>query len=231
MTFDDSKLLACFPARDAHSPPMRLLRTLGPDATPIVEDGAGKPAEEGAPPDGVHFALVVQRIRATDTDTQAAGVHELQRLFSRGVQLYLARRLGERDLDHKVYDTLVLVEQTIRRGELAEPSRLAELVRAVANRQALQGCTVTGEKGSGQNGFENIPLVSHSWVQVSSARRREALVSRVLSELSVRDREILSRFYTRGQAVEQICADMKVTTVKIERLKARVRSRVTSLED
>ena len=50
---------------------------------------------------------------------------ELYRLFLRSVRQAFSRQLGSQDLDDILHDSFLIVVQSIRRGELREPERLA----------------------------------------------------------------------------------------------------------
>jgi len=55
------------------------------------------------------------------------------------------------------------------------------------------------------------------------------LVQRVLSELSSRDREILTRFYLHEESQEEICIEMTLTETQFRLLKSRAKSRFGEL--
>ena len=51
----------------------------------------------------------------------------------------------------------------------------------------------------------------------------------VLEEISVRDKEILTRFYLRGQTQGKICREMQLTETQFRLLKSRAKARFGEL--
>jgi RNA polymerase sigma factor (sigma-70 family) len=60
-------------------------------------------------------------------------------------------------------------------------------------------------------------------------RQRSELIQRVLSELTDRDREILTRFYLYEQGQDQICSEMGLTETQFRLLKSRAKARFGEL--
>ena len=60
-------------------------------------------------------------------------------------------------------------------------------------------------------------------------REDEALMQRVLSELSDRDREILTRFYLQEQSQSKICQEMGLSETYFRLLKSRAKARFGEL--
>jgi RNA polymerase sigma factor (sigma-70 family) len=55
------------------------------------------------------------------------------------------------------------------------------------------------------------------------------LIRKVLSELTSRDREILTRFYLEEETQEEICTEMTLTETQFRLLKSRAKSRFGEL--
>ena len=60
-------------------------------------------------------------------------------------------------------------------------------------------------------------------------RERSELIQWVLDELSVRDREILTRFYLQEEGQDQICSEMALTDTQFRLLKSRAKARFGEL--
>lgn len=60
-------------------------------------------------------------------------------------------------------------------------------------------------------------------------QQQAEIVERVLRSVSARDREILTRFYLRGQSQEQICSAMNLTETQFRLLKSRAKARFGEL--
>jgi RNA polymerase sigma-70 factor (ECF subfamily) len=171
---------------------------------------------------------LVERIRYGATD----GMEELYQLFSKGIRFYLCRQLGPQELDDKVHDAFVVVVQAIRRGELREPQRLMGFVRTVVRRQVAAYIDKAVHSRREQMDLDSSVRVADPHGNPEEAaifRQRAELIQRVLGELSVRDREILTRFYLYEQGQEQICSEMALTETQFRLLKSRAKARFGEL--
>jgi RNA polymerase sigma-70 factor (ECF subfamily) len=182
------------------------------------------------PEDGSYETMteLVGRIRSCKTD----GLEELYVLFSKGIRFYLCRQLGPQELDDKVHDTFVVVVQAIRRGELREPERLMGFVRTVVRRLVAAHIDRAVHTRRDNVDFEatmKIADPAENPEESAMFRQRADLISRVLGELSIRDREILIRFYLREQGQEQICSEMVLTDTQFRLLKSRAKARFGEL--
>jgi RNA polymerase sigma-70 factor, ECF subfamily len=174
------------------------------------------------------WVQLVRRIRTSETD----GMAELYTLFSKGIRFYLCRQLGVQELDDKVHDTFVVVVQAIRRGELREPERLMGFVRTVVRRQVaahIDKAVQTRREQMDLDASARVADPHGNPEETAISKEREALVQRVLAELSSRDREILTRFYLHEESQEEICIEMTLTETQFRLLKSRAKSRFGEL--
>jgi len=159
-------------------------------------------------------------------------MEELYRLFSKGLRFYLCRQTVPQDLEDRLHDVFILIVEAIRRGEIREPERLMGFVRTVARRQVsahidrvvharAKEIPVEGERGIVDGGG--------SPEQAAIFREREDMIKRVLSELSGRDREILTRFYLKEQSESRVCLEMDLTETQFRLLKSRAKARFGDL--
>jgi len=202
-----------------------------------VEAALSAAIEEQAPcPDGladasaIHagWAKLVERIRSQETD----GMEELYLLFSRGIRFYLCRQLGPQELDDKVHDTFVVVVQAIRRGELREPERLMGFVRTIVRRQVAAHIDRVVQNRREQAEFDSsvrVPDPRGNPEEAAIFHQRIGLIRQVLTDLSKRDRDILTRFYIDEQSQDQICSDMGLTETQFRLLKSRAKARFGEL--
>jgi len=157
-----------------------------------------------------------------------AGMEELYKLFARGIRFYLCRQLGPQELDDKVHDTFLIVVQAIRRGELREPDRLMGFVRTVVRRQvAAHIDQVVHSRREELNMDVGVRIADRRRNPEQSAvfHEKVQLMTEVLSRLSERDREILTRFYLHEEAQEQICEEMNLSETQFRLLKSRAKAR------
>jgi RNA polymerase sigma-70 factor (ECF subfamily) len=195
---------------------------------PISEALAGieieEPQASEALSDPVNWQGLVERIHGGDE----SGMEELYRLFGRGIRYYLCRQLGHQELDDKVHDTFVIVVQAIRRGELREPDRLMGFVRTVVRRQVAAYIDDAVHSRRDELNLDlgiRVADRRNNPEQSAAFRQKVELMLEVLSALSERDREILTRFYLDEQSQESICREMVLSETQFRLLKSRAKAR------
>jgi DNA-directed RNA polymerase specialized sigma24 family protein len=62
-------------------------------------------------------------------------------------------------------------------------------------------------------------------------RRREDLIKEILAETSDRDREILTRFYSREQSPAVICSEMQISEDLVRRVRTEARAKYRKLQE
>ena len=141
--------------------------------------------------------LLIERIREGDHGAEA----ELFTLTRRGLKLLCLREAGD-GADDLVHDLWAAVVPVIRDGGIADAGAL------IANARKAAGPLVAAVAGR----------------RVFSTREesRQSAQLRV-DKLTAREREILARFYVRGQSDEQICVAMgaDVAEIRAARLRAK----------
>jgi RNA polymerase sigma factor (sigma-70 family) len=169
---------------------------------------------------------VVARIQAGDD----AAMERLYSEFGGGVRFILSRKLGFQDVDDRVHDTFVIVVQAIQRGEVRQPERLMSFVRTIVRRQIaawVDGAVQTKREMVGIDAATFDTRANPE--QRAMAAQRLEIMNRVLGELSVRDRQILTRFYVHEQPAERICEQMDLSETQFRLLKSRAKARFTEL--
>jgi RNA polymerase sigma-70 factor, ECF subfamily len=196
-----------------------------PDERRKPSAGVSNGSQPGTRPD---WPDLVDRIRKGES----AGMEELYRLFSRGIRFYLCRQLGPQELEDKVHDTFLIVVQAIRRGELRDPERLMGFVRTVVRRQVAahidRAVQNRKEQAELQSGY-SISDARSNPEEDAIVQQRLEIMTRVLRNLSWRDREILTRFYLRGESQERVCSEMNLTGTQFRLLKSRAKARFGEL--
>jgi len=186
------------------------------------------PAVAPAIDSGQNWLVLVESIRSGES----SGMEELYRVFSRGVRYYLCRQLGPQDLDDKVHDTFLIVVQAIRKGDLREPERLMGFVRTVVRRQVAAQIDRVVQSRREQADMDSTVLLSDKHDTAEEAaitRQHEQVAETVLRSFSIRDREILTRFYLMEQTQEEICEEMSLSETQFRLLKSRAKARFGEL--
>jgi RNA polymerase sigma-70 factor, ECF subfamily len=195
------------------------------EAAPSRSDDAGAA--------GSGLGRLVERIQAGDRAAET----ELVERFSRGLILLL-RRLAQNPAlaDDLHQETLALVIQKIRRGEVREPESLAGFLRSTARnlfladrrKAARYGPLATDEAGGGPGA--TLADRGPAPVERVMAEEEAREVRRLLGELRFeRDRQLLFRFYLSDDSRERICADLEIDPERFNQVLHRARERLREL--
>ncbi len=178
-------------------------------------------------------ADLVRRIQAGEASAES----ELMARFSHGLLLMLrqlARNPALADDLHQ--ETLALVLQKIRRGEVRDPERLSAFIRSTARnlfiadrRKEARYSPIDEDQephGSERVFVDRGPSPSDRVLAEQEARR----VQQLLGELRFdRDRQVLIRFYLSDQAKEEICEDLEIEPERFNQILFRARERLREI--
>jgi RNA polymerase sigma factor (sigma-70 family) len=196
---------------------------------PNLNEGPGPKAEQsGEATQSAQWTELVERIQSGDP----SGMHDLYQVFGRGVRIYLCRQLGMQDLDDKVHDTFLIVVQAIKNGDLREPDRLMGFVRTIARRLVAGHIDQMVHRRRDDVAVESGVVISDKETtpeQKVIDQEKVDLMLEVLREMSVRDRDILTRFYLYEHSQDLICREMKLTATQFRLLKSRAKTRFADL--
>jgi RNA polymerase sigma-70 factor (ECF subfamily) len=190
----------------------------------VEEHPAAEPDRAASTLATVDWIALVLQIRTGED----VGMEHLYKLFSRGIRYYLCRQLGAQELEDKVHDTFLIVVHAIQRGDLREPERLMGFVRTIVRRQVAAYIDEAVHVRRDQTDLESGQAVADLKLnpeQIAIARQRAELMRLVLASLSLRDRDILERFYLHEQTQEQICEEMSLSETQFRLLKSRAKAR------
>ncbi len=192
------------------------------------EGAAGSSPAAQEAPGAARWTLLVEKIQAGDQ----RGMEELYQIFSRGVKFYVWRHLGSEELEDRVHDIFLIVVEAIRNGELRDPAKLLGFVRTIVRRQVaghIKGLVRQRQRETALDTKAHLAIDPDNPEDRAMARERVELMKQVLNGVSPRDREILTRFYLRGQSEEQICREMDLTHNQFRMLKYRAKARFGEL--
>jgi RNA polymerase sigma-70 factor (ECF subfamily) len=204
---------------------------MGGRAEPLIHCGPTTEVNVLAPQlfdSSAEWLAIVEQIRRGDN----AGMEKLYRVFEKGVRFYFLRQLGIQEVDDKVHETFLIVVHAIRNGDLRDAERLMGFVRTVVRRLCAAGVNqIIQNRREGQELGTLAPIAD----QQRNPEQRIAfdetveLMLGVLNELSLRDRDILTRYYLHEETQEQICEAMKLTHNQFRLLKSRAKARLGGL--
>ena len=175
---------------------------------------------------------LVEGILANDD----GAVERLFALYRRGLTVYFARQFGSQDAEDLVAETLTVVWEAIRAGSIREPERLAGFVMTIARRT---GYRVIEERTHSRRSedridhehtvFNGLQTAAESPEDALFSAQQQTVMLRVLGGMSVRDREVLHRFYLLEQTPEHIQSEMSMTETQFRLAKSRAKSRFGEL--
>lgn len=164
---------------------------------------------------------IVAGIRAHDPEA----VQRLYEICSKGVRLILSRHLNKTDVDDKVHDIFILMVNAVRSDALCDPRCLAKYLHTLVRNQIARYVTrEIPKRTSTIDDSELHEFADRSAMSAEEAmirRERVAIVLRMLRASSVRNREVMIRFYVREQSPEDICRAMKLTPGQFRQIKHR----------
>ncbi len=193
----------------------------GVEAAAVAED---RPEPSDPLANDVDWPGLVARIHGGED----SGMEELYKLFAKGIRFYLCRQLGPQELDDKIHDTFLIVVKAIRKGDLREPERLMGFVRTVVRRQVAAHIDKVIHSRREELDLDvgvRVADVRRNPEQNAAFQEKVEFMVGVLDSLSVRDREILSRFYLDEQSQDQICDEMDLSETQFRLLKSRAKAR------
>lgn len=170
---------------------------------------------------------IVARVRRDDP----RGIEELYLLFAKGARFYFCRHLGLEDLDDRVHDTFLIVLDSVKRGELRDPQRLMGFIRTILRRQVA-----TYVRANVDDRYAPLDSESDYCLDFRGCPEERIidgetvdLMDRVMRVMSIREREILTRFYLLEQAPEFICREMRINMTQFRLMKSRAKGRFGEL--
>jgi RNA polymerase sigma-70 factor (ECF subfamily) len=158
-----------------------------------------------------------------------AGQEALYEAFAPGLRLFLAHHLQRaEEVEDRLHDVFVQAVAVIREGQLREPKRLAGFMRTIARRQIaafIQEAVAQRETGGELAEGLVVPSLAPSPEALAIKRQGREQALEVLGSFSQVEREILIRFYLRGQEPEEICRELGLTPNQFRLRKSRAKRR------
>lgn len=172
---------------------------------------------------------LVERIQAGDSIAEA----ELVEGYRLGLTYLLRKVTGDPALSEDLLqETFQVALRRIRAGELREPDRLSGFLRQTAKNLAIMEHRKSGRLEGVDPWKPERGPVDPGESQLSQILRQEAagLVRQVLREMrSVRDRQLLYRYYIAEHAKEEICRDLGLSSLNFNLVLFRARERFRKL--
>ena len=170
---------------------------------------------------------LVAKIRSSNIEAET----ELVDRFSRGLMILLAR-IAPRNAEDLHQETFQVTLERLRQRGIDEPSKIDRFILGVARklaassrRNALRAKTIDNPEL-----VQAIKDEGPGPLQRITAARNTQCIRQLLSEMKTeRDREILYRFYVKGNSKAQICAQLNLDPIQFNRVLHRARTRFKAL--
>jgi RNA polymerase sigma-70 factor (ECF subfamily) len=172
-----------------------------------------------------NWVQLARTIRSGDD----AGTADLYASLTEPLRARLSRVVSPDDVDDSLQEVVVIVLEAIRREGLRDPERLAGFVRTIAYRRTVAHIR---SRMLQRRFVEDADLVAsrdQTPEECAAGKERIEHLAKILRRLSLRDREILDRFYFRDQNAEQICREMHLTGTQFRLFKSRAIARCFDL--
>ena len=149
--------------------------------------------------------------------------------FVRGLR-YLAAKHCPEYAEDCAQDTLITAARQIREGKLQIAAALPGYLTIVVKRTAWSKKTETERVGADQKVFTTVMQTradnGHNPERLLEIKERSAILREGLESLKPQEREILIRFYLKGERPEEICHQMRFTETQFRFNKSRSKSKL-----
>ena len=174
-------------------------------------------------------ASLVARIRAGDAEAE----HTLVERYRRGIHYQLRKMTTNHALCEDLsQDTLCLVLEKVRAGEVREPRHLSSYIRNTARNVYIADYRKKNRRGELGHPVPGDDLVDKSPDPQANAERAQVagLVHAVIEQMSTeRDRLILYRFYVLQEDKTSVCSYLQIDPELFNRVLYRARRRFKEL--
>lgn len=148
--------------------------------------------------------------------------------FRQGINNMLARITGDparaEDLTH---DTLMVVLEKLRNGDIQQPSRLASFVYSTARYVHLGWSRKRGNQMELREQMDDIETPATDIEQTLMSEQLEKELRDGIASLSMeRDREVLLRHYLGEQTKDEVCEALVIEPQQFDRVISRARKRL-----
>jgi RNA polymerase sigma-70 factor, ECF subfamily len=169
--------------------------------------------------DNKRWGPLVERLQSnSDSEALEELYVELQRFFP----YYFLRRLGSDHVADAMHNLFLMTVRQLRLGSLKNAECLMGFVHTIAYRYTCEQITETIKSREIERRDDTqLPDGRHSVESVLIDEEARLLLRDCLAGLTLRQREILERFYLREELPEQIMREMNLTATQYRLLKSR----------
>jgi len=170
------------------------------------------------------------RIVASVQRGESSGYEELYETTVRCVRGYYLSQLGSQDFGDHAHDVYLNVLDSVKRGLISDPQRLAGYIKTIAFRGRAEVIKqlITARHHEVENtdfGMHGVLCSAEQTVAEKNIydQQKKDISIRLLCTMPLRERDILTRFYLQGQRPEQIMAELDLTATQFRLAKSRAK--------
>jgi RNA polymerase sigma-70 factor (ECF subfamily) len=157
------------------------------------------------------------------------GEELLYSTFSRGLRFLAAKHCPEY-ADDVAHDTILTVTKQIRQGQLKTPAALPGYLNIVLKRTAWNKKLESERLGANDEVFATVVQTRsddrNNPQRLLEIEERARILREGLQSLKPQEREILTRFYLKGERPEVICEAMNLTDTQFRLNKSRSKQKL-----
>jgi RNA polymerase sigma-70 factor, ECF subfamily len=172
---------------------------------------------------------LVGRIRCGDRQAET----ELVERYNCAIMNIIRREIRDATVADDLYqESLCIVLEKIREGDVREPEKLSGFICGVAKNQVIKHFQRAARRERLTETGEIAPVPRATSDQLKELLRKEkaGIVQQILKEMTnERDIQVLFRFYLAEDDKEQICADLGLTNLQFNLVLHRARERYREL--
>ena len=174
-------------------------------------------------------ALLVQRIQEGDSAAESSFV----KLFTRGVTFILIKETRESSIVQDLFqETFRIAIEKIRNGDIRDPRKINGFMASTARYVVIDHYRreAKHDKRANAEEPESLPMTEQSPLQRLLRQEHSQFVRKVIGDLnSERDRQLLSRFFIKGEEKAYICKVLNLTDLHFNRVLHRAKRRYRDL--
>jgi RNA polymerase sigma factor (sigma-70 family) len=157
------------------------------------------------------------------------GEELLYATFARGLRFLAAKHCPEY-ADDCAHDALMTVTRQIRQGQLKTPAALPGYLNIVLKRTAWNKKSEAERLGANEEVFTTVVQTRsddrNNPQRLLEVQERARILREGLESLKPQEREILTRFYLKGECPESICEEMNLTETQFRLNKSRSKQKL-----
>lgn len=192
-----------------------------------VQRRAGSPTPRAPATDGPDTMKELDRVVVAVRRGDPCGASDLYHLLAQGIRFLVRRKFPKQEADDALHDVFIALLTEITEGRLRDWNGVLSSARQFLTRKSAGGAR---SDNSGLIRYQG-SFRSHDQAEVRpasvEAEERRSIIHGVLSDLDIREREALQRFYVLEESPDQICQTMCMTPTECDGIKREAKRRFT----